>query len=227
MTLSKRSSSYIVRNPYSYCFRMNVPKDLHPYVGKKELRYSLSTGYLGVVKLKARYLASHVQLLFRYIRRNRAIMSKLLKDQIPELVTQYIKTRFKYLKGMFEDARYLDEFNSYKYEGDDLEGFVKNSRDNMANSRYQMADYCSMFLNSGYDELEMLADNIKDLLQKNGVDPVAKKSPAYRALSAKIHDAEVQILPLEADRLKGGHTYKQELSKLFPFLENNRNQQSV
>ena len=49
-----KSPSYLIRNPYTYCFRMNVPKDLQPYIGKKELRYSLRTGYLGVAKQKAR-----------------------------------------------------------------------------------------------------------------------------------------------------------------------------
>ncbi len=44
------SPSYIIRNPYGYCFRMMVPIDLRTIVGKKELRYSLKTGYLGVAK---------------------------------------------------------------------------------------------------------------------------------------------------------------------------------
>ncbi len=42
-TLSK-SPHYLIRNPHSYCFRVNVPKDLQQLVGKKELRYSLKTG---------------------------------------------------------------------------------------------------------------------------------------------------------------------------------------
>ena len=60
MKTSTKSPSYIVRNAYSYCFRMNVPQDLHRLVGKKELRYSLKTGYLGVAKQKARYLTGQV-----------------------------------------------------------------------------------------------------------------------------------------------------------------------
>ncbi len=34
-----RSPSYIIRNKYSYCFRMKVPIDMQAYIGKKELRY--------------------------------------------------------------------------------------------------------------------------------------------------------------------------------------------
>jgi Domain of unknown function (DUF6538) len=51
-----KSPSYLIRNPYSYCFRMIIPKDLRPYFDKKELGYSLRTGYLYFAKLKARYL---------------------------------------------------------------------------------------------------------------------------------------------------------------------------
>ena len=49
-TRISRSPSYLVRNPFSFCFRMNVPKDLQVYVGRKELRYFLNTGYLSHAK---------------------------------------------------------------------------------------------------------------------------------------------------------------------------------
>jgi len=48
MKASPKSPSYLVRNPYSYCFRMVVPKDLQKFVGKRELRYTLRTGYAGM-----------------------------------------------------------------------------------------------------------------------------------------------------------------------------------
>jgi hypothetical protein len=44
MKATFKSPSYLVRNPYSYCFRMVVPKDLRKFVGKTELRYTLRTG---------------------------------------------------------------------------------------------------------------------------------------------------------------------------------------
>ena len=47
------SPSFLIRNRYSYCFRMNVPIDLRPMIGKKEFRYSLKTGYLSEAKSKA------------------------------------------------------------------------------------------------------------------------------------------------------------------------------
>jgi hypothetical protein len=60
-----KSCSYLIRNPFSYCFRMVVPKDLQAFVGKTQLRYSLKTGYLGVAKYKARLLAGQVQRIFK------------------------------------------------------------------------------------------------------------------------------------------------------------------
>jgi hypothetical protein len=36
-----KSPSYLVRGPYIFYFRVNVPRDLQALIGKKELRYSL------------------------------------------------------------------------------------------------------------------------------------------------------------------------------------------
>jgi len=47
---------------------MIVPADLQKFVGRKELRYTLKTGYLGVAKQKARFVAAQVQLIFTDLR---------------------------------------------------------------------------------------------------------------------------------------------------------------
>jgi hypothetical protein len=61
--------SYVIRTPRHGCyyFRMKVPADLQPCVGKKELRASLQTGYLTDAKSKSRLIAGRVQQLFRQI----------------------------------------------------------------------------------------------------------------------------------------------------------------
>ncbi len=62
MATAHRSPSYLVHTAYSYYFRMNVPRDLQVLIGRKELRRSLRTGYLGVAKSKARLLdLSHLK----------------------------------------------------------------------------------------------------------------------------------------------------------------------
>jgi hypothetical protein len=61
MSKITKSSFYLVRNPFSYCFRMAVPQDMHRCVGKIELRYSLRTGYLLDARTKAGLLAGKFQ----------------------------------------------------------------------------------------------------------------------------------------------------------------------
>ena len=87
-----RSPSYLVRNPYTYCFRMCVPKDIQRYIGKKQLRYSLRTGYLGVAKVKARIIAGQVQLIFKFLRKGNLALMKLLDNQIQEIIKNYLKS---------------------------------------------------------------------------------------------------------------------------------------
>ena len=86
-----RSPSYLIRNPHSYCFRMSVPADLRPLIGKRELRYSLQTGYLRTAKSRARVIAGQVQLVFQEMRRNFKGFMKLSDQQIQNMVTRYLE----------------------------------------------------------------------------------------------------------------------------------------
>ena len=58
---------------------MNVPSDLQEIIGKRELRYSLKTGYIGQAKHKAHYLASQVHIMFGYGKR---FEPKILFDKV-------------------------------------------------------------------------------------------------------------------------------------------------
>ena len=97
------SPSYLVRNQYSYCFRLHVPADLQVYVGKKELRYSLRTGYLSDAKFKARFYAAGVQLLFRRLRELKSM--KLNDDQIKEFVKAYFEQQLQKLPSEFRPGK--------------------------------------------------------------------------------------------------------------------------
>ncbi len=88
MRPSHRSPSYIIRNPFLYCFRMAVPRDLQKFVGKTEMRYSLGTGYVGLAKSKARLLAGQVQEFFRRLREI-INLDELIDEQIVDLVNLY------------------------------------------------------------------------------------------------------------------------------------------
>jgi Domain of unknown function (DUF6538) len=99
-----KSPSYIVRTPYSYCFRMKVPIDIQEWVGKKELRYSRRTGRVGIARKKSRYVAGQVQFIFRVLRRGN-LMANLSDDQIKELVSNYIKGSVGRINRLFIDDR--------------------------------------------------------------------------------------------------------------------------
>ncbi len=90
------SPSYLVRNPYSYCFRIKIPKDLQATVSKKELRYSLGTGNLSAAKNKARYLAGQFQLLFRDIQGGCLNHMKFTKEQIDKLIKGHKERLFEH-----------------------------------------------------------------------------------------------------------------------------------
>jgi hypothetical protein len=94
------SPSYLVRNQYSYCFRLHVPADLQVYIGKKELRYSLQTGYLSEAKFKARLFAASIQLLFKRLRELK--LMKFNDDQIKGFAKSYFEQQLKKLPSEFK-----------------------------------------------------------------------------------------------------------------------------
>ena len=110
MKAAFKSPVYLVRNPYSFCFRMIVPKDLRKFVGKTELRYTLRTGNLRDAKHKAKLLAGQVQLIFRCLRKEHQTLGKLSDDQIKQLVHQYIKNTMEWW-----DKNFYEEFDEEVY----------------------------------------------------------------------------------------------------------------
>jgi hypothetical protein len=91
---------------------MNVPADLRPLIGKRELRYSLQTGYLGTAKSRARVIAGQVQLLFQEMRRNHKGFMKLSDQQIQDMVTIYLersKAAMDQPFGLYDGDRPFDD----------------------------------------------------------------------------------------------------------------------
>ena len=91
-----QSSSYLFRNKYSYCFRIRVPQDLQPLIKKKELRYSLRKGYLGLAKSRARLFAGLFQQLFRKLGESE-MESELFRNQYSCLVPGGMLTLVNFL----------------------------------------------------------------------------------------------------------------------------------
>ena len=65
------SPSYLVRQSSAFCFRMVVPADLRAVVGKRELRYSVRTGFLSKARYRAKKMAGFTQGIFKNLRRRK------------------------------------------------------------------------------------------------------------------------------------------------------------
>jgi hypothetical protein len=199
-----KSPTYLIRNSYSYCFRMIIPKDLQPAFGKKELRYSLKTGYLGVAKQKARYIAGQVQSIFRILRKGSYAMVNLSEDQVKKLVGTYIKQSLERINNLFNDEPeddilpYTTESGFYSYLGE-LRGIEQD-----------------LIANLNMSNFEMLEKSISNLLKNQGIKDVDKSSMEYRRLCVDIFQAEIKLLPIEIRHRKNDFSYRDELPEIFP-----------
>ncbi|MGA8181519.1 MAG: DUF6538 domain-containing protein [Desulfobacterales bacterium] len=204
MKSSSTNHSYIVRNPYSYCFRINVPQDLHRLVGKKELRYTLKTGRLGIAKQKSRYLALQIQAIFKVLRKGKFMPVNLSEEKIKELVNKFIKMSVQRINNLFKDGSGDDippygnypEFYSYI---SDLDTFRQELIDN---------------LNMG--NWEILENEIIKFLNSQGIKDIDKSSVEYQRLCAGIHQAEIKLLSIEKRHRLNDFSYEKELPDIFP-----------
>ena len=181
MKPATRSPSYIVRNPYSYCFRLNVPADLQLLVGRTELRYSLRTGCLGEAKEKARVLHSDILLLFRSLRKGCSSMQNMDDDKIQSLVQRYLQ---EYKDGL--EKRYLDEPDHF-LGAEDFEQYV-NDLDSIEH------DKIAELGTGDYRWVERVVDGI---LEKEGVEGVQKGSEDYIKLCRGILRSQIKGIKYE------------------------------
>ena len=86
-----KNPSYLVRQQSSWCFRIRVPIDLQEIIGKKEIRYSLTTGYQGEAKYRARRTAGIVQHIFRRIKHDMKTIKELNDKDIQEMLDNSIR----------------------------------------------------------------------------------------------------------------------------------------
>jgi hypothetical protein len=178
MSIASRSPSYLARNAYSYYFRINVPRDLRPFIAKRELRHTLKTGYIGQAKHRARYLASQVHIMFGYLRSNHPMVSKLSKDQIQALVKQYIRDKYAYIDQMFDTEDFRREFKSFEVDKSDNRTEAKDAAlEVMIVNREIFVDRCRSDLIEG--DFKALNDEIINFLQTNGVDTVDMDSREF------------------------------------------------
>jgi integrase len=189
---TRRSPSYLIRNPYSYCFRMFVPKDLQPYIGRKELRYSLKTGYLSTAKYKARIMAGQVQRIFKFLRKGNKVLEKLSDNQIQEIVQKYLKS-------------YIDSIEERMYS-DKLLPFGVN-----ASAFYQYIDTLGeikqdIIVDLGVRDYSTVVSIVDDLFKENGIENIDKSSITYQKLCRGILRAQLKGIDIEKKQMLGDYS---------------------
>jgi hypothetical protein len=187
-----KSPSYLIRNPHSYCFRLIVPKDLIKFVGKTELRYSLRTGYIGVAKQKARYLAGQIQYLFQYLREGDLAVSGLSDKKIQQMVNRYIKDRIDNLERCYLDSNRqpFKSAHDFRVHVDCLD-FYKESTVELL----------------GVGDYRPVEKRVADLLKDQGIDQIEKDSESYIKLCREIYRADLKLLDVEKRHLQGDYSY--------------------
>ncbi|MCG6973888.1 MAG: hypothetical protein LJE66_12150, partial [Desulfobacterales bacterium] len=186
------SPSYLVRNPYTYCFRMNVPKDLQSYIGRKELRYSLKTGYLGDAKYKARVIAGQVQLVFKLLRKGNSSLMKLSDNQIQEILQKYLK---EYIDSI-EERMYSDDPPPFTIDTRLFHQYVNDLDD----IKQEIIEYLGTL---DYRTVESIVD---DLLKENGIDNIDRSSVSYQKLCRGILKAQLKGIDIEKRQMRGEYS---------------------
>lgn len=88
--MKSKNPSHIHKLPSGYIFRYTIPKDIRPYLGKTELRYSLKTSKIAVATLKAHKMSRVTQCVIKNIREG-GTMIELSQEQIQELLSTWFK----------------------------------------------------------------------------------------------------------------------------------------
>jgi len=105
-------SRYLVRNSHGYCFRMVVPKDLRPLIGKRELRYSLKARHRNRAENIAQSIGYKIKTLFGKIRKEDPDLMELSSQEINEILRKYVMDSIRDF-----DERYHHHEPPFGYEG--------------------------------------------------------------------------------------------------------------
>ena len=201
-----RSPSYVFQDRYSFYFRIRIPQDLQPYLKKKELRYSLRTGYLSEAKDKARAMAVYVQMIFKLIRKGDRKIMKLTDEQITEMVKTYLE-------------RLLDEYDKPTPSIDKLfeDGIMPAFSDEeyVSDLEDSKREYKSYRISGNY---QPVYDKVDKLLTEHGVTDIDKTNESYWKLCQEIINAE--IVGFKREIIK--YTKDDSVSEIKPITENNR-----
>ena len=195
-----KSASYLTKNPYGYCFRIKVPKDLFQYVGKKELKYSLKTGRLGTARQKARLIAGKIQWLFMFFQHRGVIVKQLNKDQIQMIISRYVR-------------KMLDKWEIDRVAG--ASSYSCGGLPDEINEDYHIVTGLIEEIEGNLVEcrIENVVLKATELLEKAGIKPDIE-SIDFRLFCREVQKAELNMYKVERRRMIAD--YSDDVDSLFP-----------
>ena len=206
MRRTSRSPSYLIRTPYSYYFRMNVPIDLQKFVGKTELRYTLATGYIGIAKSKARLLAGHVQEFFRRLREI-IKLDELTDEQIVDVVNRYFRNFLDGLEQIRVEPGTFVQGNAFGKVNQINQSVCKGAKTALAECDYS---YVWTF--------------VTDVLKREGLE-IDKFSGTHNKMCREMLKGMIQFGAIEERRNQGD--YSDDVDVVFPLLSDPKPNRSV
>jgi integrase len=177
---------HIVQQSSGYCFRMVVPADLRPVIGKSELRYSLHERSLLHAKRKAHRISTQVKGLFAKLRKGNGNMDQA---QINRLIRNLIKTSIAEMEHEKATGKMLDrgELNEYL---SDLDLFEHDYREALS-----LRDYRLIY-------------PVVDFMIEEGNLDVKKGSEGYLRLAAEVLKAQIHLLQVDRKQSTGDYSYQ-------------------
>lgn len=194
----------MVRNPYSYCFRLSVPRDINRVIGRTELRLSLRTGSLREAKSRGRILAAVFGQLFTRVRRMRE--EGLSEHTIKDLANKYRANAYR----SFLDSE-LSIFGPHQLEAatpheQATDGFLQENAE--ATRELQLQLYTD-----DYGD-KCIESNVAEALRERGIKEIKKGSPDWKRLYREFLRAELRIFEMFKKCYLGDFSSIEELADL-------------
>lgn len=202
--------AHMYPSPSGYIFRLRIPHDIKPLVGKVEFRYSLRTGALRIAKHRARCITAYIQQLFIQLRGN---MFELTQDQVNQLVRDYIR------QTLANDERCRATGEAELIAGDESIFPPLEGSDMKADEARSMLTSINRWLKQ---QNHTLMEHVADKLVARGdsaspKDSVDREGVSYKVLCRELMKGMKDVLGVRILRAEGDYTKPDE--DLIPALK--------
>jgi len=184
---------YLIQQSCGYVFRMIIPEDLRPIIGKRELRYSLNECSLLNAKRKSKRISTKVKGLFSKIgieaRKGNIGTSQMDKAKINKLISDMIRVTIADMEHEKATGKPITRGQLDDYLND-LGLFEHDYRESLS-----LRDYKIVF-------------PVVDFLIKEGKLGIQKDSPDYLQFAAEVLKAQIHLLQIDRMQSTGDYSYR-------------------